>query len=136
MCSGVIAITMTMTACDTTSAIRARRARGWAQAIRIACRNPTVWDFLVARSAARGTIPPATTNGSGRIQTKVPKDARANRPTDIAKPPAFSSSEIDAAAEPATPMNRGNSTAPNVLAKITVPMSRPRRSAVDRSAAA
>jgi len=70
------------------------------------------------------------------MNNHVPSAAKPNNPIDMAKPPAFSSSDTLSATSPATPMKRGNSTAPNVEAKITVPMSLPRRSGVERSAAA
>jgi len=109
MCSGVIAITITITACDTTSAMNASRARGWAQAMRTACVNPTAFAASSTRcsgvrSRRRPITPPATTRGSGRMSSHVAAEASPNRTIDMANPPALASSATRSARSPATPM--------------------------------
>ena len=132
MCSGVIAITITMTAWDTTRATKASRASGCAHAIDTARRNGTV-SF---RTSAWVRTPPATTSGSGRMKSQTAAAEMANSTNPIANPPLFSSKPSSTAMSPTTPTSSGNETAPNVAAKMTELMSRLRLASAARSAAA
>lgn len=135
MCSGMIVITMVMTACPTTMEATASRTPGPAK---ISRKGRAIVAAAVPRRDPPGfpTCTGATVRGSGRTRPNVRSKAMAARPAPAIQGPASGSSPESPARSVAAPTSSGPPTAPIVPANTISPMLRPRSAGPYASAAA